>query len=580
MNSVIFLILRRMRAPLILLIVFYAISVLGLTLVPGVNEDGSPAPPMSFFHAFYFISYTATTIGFGEIPKAFSDAQRLWVTVCIYMTVVAWSYAILILLALVQDKAFLHTLVASRFARRVKNIRAPFYLVCGCGETGSLICRALDVLGHDFVILEKDAQRVDELDLEEFKANDPALAADARQSSNLVMAGLQHRQCRGVLAVTNDEETNLTIAINARLLNPHIPVLARVRSATVAASMASFGTQHIVNAFERFAEYLALAVSSPECFRLIEILTGLPGTSLPAVHRPPRGEWIVCGYEDFGQAIARYLSLPGINLTVIDPNGDGVDGYKAITGIGTEAEVLESAGIRHAEGIVAGTTNDVTNLSIAMMARRLNPGIFVVARQNQSANDLLFDSFRAEFSMVHTRIVAQECISIIATPLLSRFLAAIRHTDEAWSEALAARLQGLCGGLVPEVWDIRIERHLTPAAHGALSADKPLDVGTLLRDSSDRDTALPVIALMVERSGEETLLPAEDFRLQVGDAVLLAGQHGVRSAIHLTLQNVNAMHYLLTGEDHSRGWLARWLARRPAERSRPAGTDAGVRHEP
>lgn len=83
MNSVFFLVLRRMRAPLIALIVFYAIAVLGLTLVPGVHADGTPAPPMSFFHAFYFISYTATTIGFGEIPNAFSDAQRLWVTVCI-----------------------------------------------------------------------------------------------------------------------------------------------------------------------------------------------------------------------------------------------------------------------------------------------------------------------------------------------------------------------------------------------------------------------------------------------------------------------------------------------------------------
>ena len=57
---------------------------------------------MSFFHAFYFMSYTATTIGFGEIPNAFSDGQRLWVTFCIYLVVVAWSYAIIVLVALLQ----------------------------------------------------------------------------------------------------------------------------------------------------------------------------------------------------------------------------------------------------------------------------------------------------------------------------------------------------------------------------------------------------------------------------------------------------------------------------------------------
>src|SRR5574343_460625 len=106
MDSVIFLMLRRMRAPLIVLIAIYAISMLGLALIPGVDANGRPTPPMSFFHAFYFVSYTATTIGFGEIPVAFSDAQRLWVMVCIYLTVVGWSYSVVTLIALLQDKGF------------------------------------------------------------------------------------------------------------------------------------------------------------------------------------------------------------------------------------------------------------------------------------------------------------------------------------------------------------------------------------------------------------------------------------------------------------------------------------------
>ncbi len=42
---------------------------------PRVRADGT-REYMSLFHAFYVVSYTATTIGFGEIPNAFSDAQR------------------------------------------------------------------------------------------------------------------------------------------------------------------------------------------------------------------------------------------------------------------------------------------------------------------------------------------------------------------------------------------------------------------------------------------------------------------------------------------------------------------------
>lgn len=561
MNSVFFLILRRMRAPLIVLIVFYAVGVLVLTFVPGRHEDGSPAPPLSFFHAFYFISYTATSIGFGEIPKPFSDAQRLWVTVCIYMTVIAWTYSIVSVLTLLQDKAFLQALAASRFARRVRHTRAPFYLVCGCGETGSLICRALDLLGYDFAILEKDEVRVEELAMEDYITNDPVVVADARQPAYLLMAGLRHPKCRGVVAVTSDEEANLAIAVNVRLLNPAMTVLARVRSARVAASMASFGTHHIVNAFERFAEYLALAIASPDRFRLIEILTGLPGTPLPDIHRPPRGHWIICGYGHFGSAVARFLALPGIELSVIDPSGDGPRGCHTLRGYGTEASVLEEAGITQARGIVAGSDDDISNLSIAVMAKKLNPHIFVVARQNQAANDVLFESFRADFSMVHTRVVAQECISILTTPLLARFLGAVRQADEGLSKQVSSRLEGICEGLVPEVWDVQIDARGAPAVHKALMNPQALSVGQLLRDNADWDAMLSAVVLMIVRQGQSFLLPGDEFSLQQDDALLIVGQHAARFALYLTLQNANALEYVLTGQDRRGGRLWQFLFR-------------------
>ncbi|MDQ9171954.1 NAD-binding protein [Oxalobacteraceae bacterium R-40] len=559
MNSVFFIVLRRMRAPLILLIMVYCVSVVGLTLIPGVDADGSRATPMSFFHAFYFISYTATTIGFGEIPQAFSDGQRMWTTLCIYLTVVAWSYSILTLLALLQDKAFLQTLLAARFAGRVRRIRTPFYLVCGCGDTGTLICRALDYLGIDFVILDKDAHRIEELDLEEFKPNDPSLAADACHSATLLMAGLRHPYCKGVLAVTNDEDANLAIAINARLLNPRIPVLARARTPVVASNMAAFGTDHIVNAYERFAEYLALAVAAPERYRLIEILTGLPGANLPEVHRPPRGKWIICGFGDFGRAIARYLEMPGIEMTIIDPQVERSENGNIVAGRGTEELVLQEAGIEQAAGIVAGTKDDIINLAIATMAKRLRPDIFVVARQNHEASDLLFDTFRADFSMVHTRLVAQECISILTTPLLARFLAAVRGMQEEWCNQLAQDLEALCEGVVPEVWDVVINQHSAPAVHQTLQRKSTVQIAHLLRDNADRDTRLPVAVLMVERGGAQQLLPDESFELMPGDALLIAGQHAARSLLNLTLQNLNALEFILTGCDQRSGWLWRRL---------------------
>ena len=77
-TSTIFLVLRRVRGTLIALVVIYAVSVLGLTLVPGPTDASGAVTRMGFFHAFYFVSYTATTIGFGEIPNAFFSIYLRW----------------------------------------------------------------------------------------------------------------------------------------------------------------------------------------------------------------------------------------------------------------------------------------------------------------------------------------------------------------------------------------------------------------------------------------------------------------------------------------------------------------------
>lgn len=554
-NSVFFQILRRMRAPLIVLIAIYAVSVLGLTLIPGVDAEGKPAPPLSFFHAFYFISYTATTIGFGEIPAAFSDAQRLWVTFCIYLTVIGWSYSILTILALFQDKGFQNTLVASRFARRVRRTHEPFYLVCGCGETGSLVCQTLDRLDRKFVILEKDELRVQELDLADFKTDTPALAGDARLPANLLLAGLCHDKCCGVLALTDDEEANLAIAIATRLVNPQVPVLACALSPLLTANMASFGTDHIINPFERFAEYLALAVAAPERYRLIEILTGLPGSPLPEPHRPPRGRWLVCGYGRFGHAIVQHLAPTGIVMTVIDPEPPDTPELQAVQGLGTDAVTLRAAGIESVDGIVAGSDNDVNNLSIAVTARELNPRLFVVTRQNHTAHSVLFDAFRDDFCMVPNRIIAQESIAILTTPLLTRFLDLVRQQDETWCRELANRLEMLDEGRVPEIWGVRLNAADAGAAHRLLMNDGAITLADLLRDNVERDKPLPVMPLLLVRDEEVTMTPASAIPLAPGDQLLFAGHDGARRQLDLSLQNANVLDYVLTGRERANSWL-------------------------
>ncbi|MBU1665291.1 MAG: NAD-binding protein [Gammaproteobacteria bacterium] len=566
MNSVLFLVLRRMRLPLILLITSHAISILGMSLVPGVDADGNPAPGLSLFHAFYFVSYTATTIGFGEIPVAFSDAQRTWALVTIYMTVLVWLYSIGTILALLQDPAFRRVIKANAFEHRVRRLRQSFYIICGCGETGALLMQALDRRNQQAVVLDIDADRISELELGQYHLDIPALTGDVRLPENLEAAGLNHPFCAGVIALTNDDQANLAVAVTAKLLRPELPVLCRADSGETAGNMASFGTEEVVNAFEAFGEHLAMALHSPGQHLLYDWLTDIPGMPLSEPLRPPHGKWIICGYGRFGKAVVRNLRREGIELVIVEADPARTDCKDCILGSGTEANALVEAGVRDAVGIVAGTDNDVNNLSIVMTARELKPELFVVIRQNRHANAPLFKRFGANVTMQSADIVGHEFLSLLTTPLLSRFFARCKEKPNDWANELLSRIAAVVGDTVPEVWDVELSVENAVAIRQAMDLKMELTLRDLIRDPANRDADLPCIPLLLGNS--EALLPDLDTPLFPGDRILFCGDHGAKGRQVLALRNFKVLNYLLTGADSPGGWFWQWLRRAPGRVAR------------
>ncbi|MDP1925452.1 MAG: NAD-binding protein [Thiobacillus sp.] len=559
MHSTLFLILRRMRAPLILLILSYAVSILAMTLIPGVDANGRPAPPLDFFHAFYFVSYTATTIGFGEIPMAFSDAQRAWTIVTIYLTVIVWLYSIGTIFGLLQDPAMQRAIRANRFAAEVRRLRQPFYLIAGCGETGVLLLHALDSRNQQAVVLDIDPERVGELELGQYQQDVPALTADARLPENLIAAGLHHPLCAGVIALTNDDPVNLSVAVTTKLLRPELPILCRADLLETAANMASFGVEDVVNAFETFGEHLGIAINNPGHHLLYQWLTGVPGEPLAMPMEPPRGTWLVCGYGRFGKAVARHLDKQGIQLVVVDEHPPA--GHKrTVVGRGTEAHTLLEAGIEQAVGIVAGTHDDINNLSIAMTARQLKPGLFVVLRQNRHANAALFQRFAAQATMQPSSIVAHEFLSLLTTPLLPRFFNLALQEGDAWADVTLSRIAAVVGDTVPEVWDRELSKTETLAIWQALSEGQTLRLGDLLRSPSNREENLACIPLLLKRGGEEILVPDSDTPLLDGDRILFCGEAHTRRQQALGLHDYNTLNYLLTGNQAPGGLVWRRLA--------------------
>jgi len=563
MSPATFLILRRMRAPLLFLIGTYAVAVGGLVLMPGPDVEGVPRH-MSFFHAFYVVSYTATTIGFGELPHAFSDAQRMWTILSIYLTVVAWLYSIGTIIALLQDPAYRQARIGQRFARDVHRLRERFHLVCGFGDTGSLLVRALTHRGKRAVTIDIDPQRINALAVQDYDSYVPGLCGDAAVPDNLLVAGLRSPRCTGVIALTNDDQVNLTIAIAGKLLHPQMQVISRASTLDAAVNMTSFDTDYVINPFHSFADHLALALRSPSVWLLHEWLTGVPNTTLSEPRYPPHGTWIICGYGRFGRAVVHQLRREGVKVIIVEADPARTGCESCVQGRGTEEETLAEAGVFDAVGIVAGTDNDANNLSIIMTAQAMNPELFVVIRQNRHANDALFQAAGADLVMHISEILVHEIIALITAPSLARFLARTRRQSKAWANELVSRISAVTEDLVPEIWEIRVGERQARAVSRALAAGRPVTVGDLLKDPHDRAETLPCIALMLARDDHVQMLPSEVAPVAAGDQLLLCGRPAAASAMEWTLQNDKVLHYVLTGQEMPETWVWQWIDRKLA----------------
>jgi Trk K+ transport system NAD-binding subunit len=563
MDNIYFLILRRMRKPLLALVVVYSIAVFGLVLIPGRDADGN-VWYLGFFHAFYFVSYMATTIGFGELPQEFSDAQRLWTVFCIYASVTVWLYSVGSLIALLQDESLQRALAEGRFAASVRRISTPFFLIVGYGQTGRDLVRALTSERRRAVVIDADRERINGLQLEKLREFVPSLQADAQSPDVLLSGGMRHHKCQAVLALTSSNEVNLKVALAAKLLHPEVTVICRSDSNDISANMLSFDTNYVLNPFEIFAVYLRAALTAHCLTILNDWLGALRDAQLSEPRKPPvGGRWVLCGFGRFGKAVYRELEGLDCELMVIEsrPDRTGTPPTAWIHGRGTEAETLEQAGIRDAVGLIAGTDSDANNLSIIMTARAMNPELYLVVRENNMVNEDLFRAVDADIRMHPSLIVANRIRTLLRLPLLSQFFDLARDQDEAWACALVSRVAALLQDSVPEVWEHRIDAEDAPALLDAARDGLKPRLADLLADLRDPGATLPAIALLHQRDGRLDLLPEPDTLVQPGDRLLFCGRTWARSRIRWKLVDPDILSNAL-GQPERAGWLWRQLQSR------------------
>lgn len=559
-HQVTFLVLREMRTPMLVLILVYAFAILGMSLMPA--EDGSH---MSIFHAFYFVMYTATTTGFGEVPQEFSNAQRLWASGCLFITVVTWVYAIGSIIRLLQNVYFQRALAEDRFVAMVRRLPGDFFILCGFGDTGSILARGLSNAGFPAAILDKEEVRIKALGLRDYAVPMPGLCCDATLPQHLLEAGLQSPYCQGVVALTHDEEANLKIAAVARLLNPRVRIIVRSGSQVHEDTLATLGARtYFVDPFKTFAKELGAAICNPYLYLFNEWLARAHGVTLDKEINPlPKGHWIICGFGRMGREVYKVLTGFGLSVAVID-EGEAREPVDIFIRGSATAKTLRAAGIERAVGVVAATDDDGRNLSILINARASNPEVFMIVRQNQHQNEPAFGAANADIIMQPSLITARRILFMLTAPLLQRFFLHLLDVHASQPEVITGlikRLRHTVGTYPPHLFTLKVLKTKAPVLWAALEAGAAISLGDLLRDPRDRRLQLHTVPLVVRSDAGAIYLPARDYQLRRNDRILLCGTEPAHRLLEATVHNEYTLYYLVTGREKPRAYWMRWLRR-------------------
>lgn len=541
-----------MRIPFLVILITYTIAIIGLVLIDGIDENGNTYN-MSIFDAFYFVTYTATTIGFGETPYSFTYPQRLWVSFSIYLTVLGWFYGIGSLVTLLQDKLFISELEKAKFLRQVKRLNEKFIIVLGYNQiTRKIIIKALEQ-GIRTVVIEKDKSKINDLILESFTPSVPVLHSENYSLKVLEASGIKKNNCKAIVSLFEDDALNLKITLIAKTLNKKIKVAVKSTTTNHTENLKDLGAQIVVNPFSIISSEVNMALVAPSLFKLEKWIYKIDNLSanLPSF---PKGTYIICGYGRMGKKIYEKLSSNNIEVKLIEMDVNKEIRYtkqemsNLVFGNADDKELLVDIGIKNAVAIIAATNDDTTNLSIIATAKKLNPSIITIVRENELEDDLIFRNSNVHHIFTPSKILVNKVINALINPLSDKFLRLIIKEDNNFASKLLLRLIKEINEN-PLLIEFEINEAITPEIYRYIKESNSLKMDILSISLHNKDLKNKVVPLLLQREDDIILLPNWNEDLKIGDKLLLACDEHAKNHIEYICQNVYEFEYAISGKE-------------------------------
>lgn len=169
--------------------------------------------------------------------------------------------------------------------------------------------------------------------------------------------------------------------------------------------------------------------------------------------------YIICGYGRIGHRIAEVLNSAGLPLVVVENRASSLERLKEdnipfIEGDAEDEATLLDAGIKKAQSLICTLSSDQDNVFTTLLARDLNPNLFILVRTNENANRNRVLRAGADKVISPYEIGADRMANVILRPHVDEFVDSItKYTmqDHTFDEALIMEGSLLDGKSLAEI---------------------------------------------------------------------------------------------------------------------------------
>lgn len=217
----------------------------------------------TFIDALYLTVITITTVGYGDIVPV-HPAGRLFTVLLVFSGVGYVMYLFGKITEAMVEGGLKRIVWRRKMTKKIASLN-DHYIVCGFGRIGREICLILGENNREFVVIERDADVVKEID----KLGCLVLMGEASDDDVLIETGI--KRARGLIAVVSSDADNLYITLTARGLNKNLFILSRSSGIPgVGRKLKRAGASRVISPYAIGARRMAQLIVRPTVMDFID----------------------------------------------------------------------------------------------------------------------------------------------------------------------------------------------------------------------------------------------------------------------------------------------------------------------